>query len=64
LPPGLTGGLVVGALLPIIVITFLCVYTTVVAVSANKQRSERAQLVLRQLLDTLRALCRCGRSRH
>lgn len=64
-PPGLAGGLViVGALLPTIVITVLCAYATVVALSANKQRSKRAALVLRQLLDTLRALCRFGRGRR
>ena len=62
--PGLTGGLVVGALLPVVVITLLTVHATVVALSANKQRSERARIVLRHLLDTLRALYRCGRSRR
>ncbi|HEX7823895.1 MAG TPA: hypothetical protein VF477_03230 [Mycobacterium sp.] len=66
MPPGFAGGLVMvaGALLPTIVITVLCAYATVVALSANKQRSKRAALVLRQLLDTLRALCRFGRGRH
>lgn len=65
LPPGFAGGLVmVGALLPIIVITLLCAYAAVVSLSANKQRSKRAALVLRQLLETLRALCSCGRGRH
>jgi hypothetical protein len=64
-PPGLAGGLVMmGALLPIIVITLLCAYAAVVALSANKQRSKRAAMVLRQLLETLRALCRFGRGRR
>lgn len=60
-PPGVAGGVVVGALLPIVVISLLCVCATVVSLSANKQRGERAALVLHQLLDALRALCRCGR---
>jgi hypothetical protein len=62
--PGLTGGLVVGALLPIVAITLLTVHATVVALSANKQRSERAPIVLRHLLDRLCALYRCGRIRR
>lgn len=62
--PGLTCGLAAGALLPVVVITLLSIYATVVALSPNKQRSERARVVLRHLLATLRALCRCGRSRH
>ena len=64
LSPGLIGGLaMVAAVLPVVVVTLLSAYATVVALSANKQRSGRARAVLRQLLDALRALCRCGRSR-
>jgi hypothetical protein len=62
--PGLGHLLVVGALLPVVTITLLTPHATVVALSANKQRSERARIVLRHLLDTLRALYRCGRSRR
>jgi hypothetical protein len=63
-PPGLACVVVLGALLPVVVITLLCGYASVVALSANKQRSDPARAVLGHLLDTLRALCRCGRSRH
>jgi hypothetical protein len=62
--PGITGGVVVGAVLPGVVITFLSVYATVVALSANNERNEQSRIVLRHLLDTLRALYRCGRSRR
>ena len=63
--PGLIGGLaVVATLLPVVVVTLLSAYATVVALSANKQRSGRARPVLRKLLDALSALCRCGRSRR
>jgi len=58
---GLTGGLALGALLPVLAITALTVHATVVALSANKKRSKRARIVLRRQLDTLRALYRCGR---
>jgi Recombinase len=43
-------------------ITVLTVHASVVALSANKQWSKRARIVLRHLLDTLRALYRCGQA--
>lgn len=46
---------------PVLVIAGLCVYACVVALSADKCRSRRGQLVLRDLLTVLRELCRRGR---
>ena len=63
-PKSVTGALVVGALLPAVAITLLTVHAIVVALSANKQRSKPARIVLRHLLDTLRALYRCGQRRR
>ena len=61
--PGLFGSLVmVGALAPVVVITLLSIYATVVALTAKAERSERARAVLRHLLDALCALCRCRRN--
>lgn len=49
------------SVLPILVITGLCAYAGVIAITADKRRSRRALLVLRDLLTTLGKLSRRGR---
>lgn len=49
------------SLLPILIIAGLCVYAGVTAITADKRRSRRALLVLRDLLATLGKLSRRGR---
>ena len=53
--------LLAASVLPVVVIAGLCVYACVVALSADRRRSRRGQLVLRDLLVALRELCRRGR---
>ncbi len=57
----LAAAVLAASTLPILVITGLCVYTCVIALSADKRRSRRALIVLRDLLTTLGRLCRRGR---
>ena len=57
----LTAVLLAVSALPILVIAGLCVYACIVALSADKRRSRRGLLVLRDLLAALGNLCRRGR---
>jgi hypothetical protein len=61
LPSGLVGLAAAAVLLPISAITSLLICATVVALSAGRERGERARLILVDLLDVLRALFRCDR---
>lgn len=62
--PGFLRCAVVALLLPPVVITLLLSCTTAVAHLAERERSERARVILVDLLDTLQALIRCDRSQR
>jgi len=51
----------IASVLPILIISGLCAYAGVIALTADKRRSRRALLVLRDLLTTLGKLSRRGR---
>lgn len=57
----LSAALLAASALSILVITGLCAYACVIALSPDKRRSRRALLVLRDLLTALGTLCRRGR---
>jgi hypothetical protein len=48
----------VAAVLPVVVVAALLVPATLVALSADRERGERARLVLRELLGALRVIFR------
>ena len=60
MPPEIIGWPALAVLLPVVVISVLLACATLVALFAKKDRAERADAVLTQLLDALRALYRCG----
>lgn len=64
LGPGFLHFAAVALLLPPFVITLLLICTTAVALLAERERSERARLILVDLLDALQALFRCNRSKR
>ncbi len=62
-PPSV-GWLICVCMSPVLVLTLLVAAATVVALTARTERGDRAAKVLLDLLNALRALCRCGGSKR